>query len=135
MGVSRCLAIEAVARGREQNVAVGDDLEDRGTDQLVATEGRARTLTLDLLAQWRGLEANGQFRFTPPTHALLAFRQASTDSLRRIALENVPAGRTFRLLSGPDGAAIGTAYGEAFRQHRGHPYPHDNILEELLKSA
>eukprot|EP01065_Artemidia_motanka_P038586 TRINITY_DN47441_c0_g1_i1.p1 TRINITY_DN47441_c0_g1~~TRINITY_DN47441_c0_g1_i1.p1 ORF type:complete len:447 (+),score=160.05 TRINITY_DN47441_c0_g1_i1:72-1343(+) len=36
----------------------------------------ARSLSLDLLAQWRGLETNGQFRFTPPTHSLLAFRQA-----------------------------------------------------------
>jgi 2-aminoethylphosphonate-pyruvate transaminase len=43
---------------------------------LVATAGRARTLSLDLCAQWQGLEANGQFRFTPPTHAILAFRQA-----------------------------------------------------------
>jgi hypothetical protein len=47
--------------------------------------------------------------------ALLAFRQASTDSARRIGLENVPAGRTFRLLSGPDGAAIGTATSEQLR--------------------
>jgi 2-aminoethylphosphonate-pyruvate transaminase len=39
-------------------------------------EGRARTLSLDLHAQWRGLEKDGQFRFTPPTHALLALRQA-----------------------------------------------------------
>lgn len=39
-------------------------------------DGYARSLSLDLLAQWRGLEANGQFRFTPPTHAILAFRQA-----------------------------------------------------------
>lgn len=43
---------------------------------LLETEGWARSLSLDLLAQWRGLESNGQFRFTPPTHALLAFRQA-----------------------------------------------------------
>jgi 2-aminoethylphosphonate-pyruvate transaminase len=43
---------------------------------LQSTEGYARSLSLDLLAQWRGLEANGQFRFTPPVHALLAFRQA-----------------------------------------------------------
>ncbi len=43
---------------------------------LLASEGRARTLSLDLLAQWRGLEANGQFRFTPPTHAILAFERA-----------------------------------------------------------
>jgi 2-aminoethylphosphonate-pyruvate transaminase len=43
---------------------------------LEATKGWARSLSLDLYAQWRGLEANGQFRFTPPTHAILAFRQA-----------------------------------------------------------
>jgi len=29
-----------------------------------------------LLAQWKGLEESGQFRFTPPTQVLLAFRQA-----------------------------------------------------------
>ena len=45
-------------------------------DSLEATEGWARSLSLDLLAQWRGLESNGQFRFTPPTHAILAFEQA-----------------------------------------------------------
>jgi 2-aminoethylphosphonate-pyruvate transaminase len=50
--------------------------------------GHARSVSLDLLAQWRGLEADGQFRFTPPTHALLAFRQA----LRELAEEGgVPA--------------------------------------------
>ena len=43
---------------------------------LQATAGYARSLSLDLRAQWEGLEKNGQFRFTPPTHALLAFRQA-----------------------------------------------------------
>ena len=43
---------------------------------LVATEGAARTLSLDLHAQWRGLEANGQFRFTPPTHAIIALAEA-----------------------------------------------------------
>ena len=45
-------------------------------ESLLATEGQARTLSLDLLAQWKGLESNGQFRFTPPTHAILAFHQA-----------------------------------------------------------
>jgi 2-aminoethylphosphonate-pyruvate transaminase len=43
---------------------------------LEATKGRARSVSLDLLAQWEGLERNGQFRFTPPTHALLAFASA-----------------------------------------------------------
>lgn len=42
----------------------------------LATEGYARSVSLDLLAQWKGLEADGQFRFTPPTHSLLAFYQA-----------------------------------------------------------
>ena len=45
-------------------------------ETLEATEGYSRTLSFDLLAQWKGLEANGQFRFTPPTHTLLAFHQA-----------------------------------------------------------
>jgi 2-aminoethylphosphonate-pyruvate transaminase len=45
-------------------------------EALVETAGFARSLSLDLLAQWRGLESDGQFRFTPPTHALLAFHQA-----------------------------------------------------------
>ena len=43
---------------------------------LEAAKGRARTLSLDLHAQWAGLEGDGQFRFTPPTHVLLAFDQA-----------------------------------------------------------
>lgn len=56
---------------------------------LERTEGWARSLSLDLLDQWRGLEKNGQFRFTPPTHVLLAFHQA----LLELELEGGPAGR------------------------------------------
>jgi len=43
---------------------------------LQATSGYARSLSLDLLGQLQGFEANGQFRFTPPTHAILAFDRA-----------------------------------------------------------
>ena len=43
---------------------------------LLECEGRARSLSLDVFGQWKALETNGQFRFTPPTHALLAFHQA-----------------------------------------------------------
>jgi 2-aminoethylphosphonate-pyruvate transaminase len=43
---------------------------------LAACEGYARSLCLDLVAQWKGLETDGQFRFTPPTHAMLAFHAA-----------------------------------------------------------
>jgi 2-aminoethylphosphonate-pyruvate transaminase len=57
-------------------------------DLLLASEGQSHSVVLDLYEQWKGLEANGQFRFTPPTHALVAFRQA----LREHAAEGgVPA--------------------------------------------
>ncbi len=59
---------------------------------LAATAGNARSLSLDLHAQWAGLQGNGQFRFTPPTHALLAFRQA----LREHAAEGGATGRLAR---------------------------------------
>lgn len=45
-------------------------------DALDACEGHARSLSFDLYAQWKGLETNGQFRFTPPTHAINAFHRA-----------------------------------------------------------
>jgi 2-aminoethylphosphonate-pyruvate transaminase len=45
-------------------------------DTLMRTEGYARTYSLDLLAQLLRLEKDGQFRFTPPTHSLIAFHQA-----------------------------------------------------------
>jgi 2-aminoethylphosphonate-pyruvate transaminase len=43
---------------------------------LEASEGASHSVVLDLFEQWKGLQANGQFRFTPPTHALVAFHQA-----------------------------------------------------------
>ena len=43
---------------------------------LLGCEGYARSLSLDLLGQWKGFEKNGQFRYTPPTHSILAFAQA-----------------------------------------------------------
>lgn len=56
---------------------------------LEATEGWARSVSLDILAQHLGLEANGQFRFTPPTHAILAFDEA----LNELDVEGGVAGR------------------------------------------
>lgn len=61
-------------------------------EALLETAGWARSLSLDLLAQWKGLESNGQFRFTPPTHALLAFHQA----LEELVEEGGVAGRASR---------------------------------------
>ncbi|OWF42197.1 Trafficking protein particle complex subunit 6B [Mizuhopecten yessoensis] len=39
-------------------------------------KGNSRSLSLDLYDQYQGLEATGQFRFTPATHTMLAFCQA-----------------------------------------------------------
>lgn len=61
-------------------------------EALLETEGRARSLSLDILSQWKGLEKDGQFRFTPPTHALLAFHQA----LLELEREGGAAGRAAR---------------------------------------
>jgi len=61
-------------------------------DALRESKGCARSLSLDLYSQWEGLEANGQFRFTPPTHAVLGFAQA----LRELHAEGGVMGRAKR---------------------------------------
>ena len=45
-------------------------------DQLLASEGKARSLSLDLLDQWKCMEKDGKWRYTSPTHVVLAFAQA-----------------------------------------------------------
>jgi 2-aminoethylphosphonate-pyruvate transaminase len=60
--------------------------------RLLACEGSARSLSLDLLGQLQGFEKNGQFRYTPPTHALLAFDRA----LEELDLEGGVAARAAR---------------------------------------
>lgn len=61
-------------------------------DALVAARGNAHSLSLDLEDQWRGLEVNAQWRFTPPTYVLAAFDQA----LREHEAEGGVAGRGVR---------------------------------------
>jgi 2-aminoethylphosphonate-pyruvate transaminase len=70
---------------------------------LCATEGWARSMSLDLLGQWEGLEANGQFRFTPPTHAILAFQQA----LCELQDEGGVAGRAARYRANQESLVAG----------------------------
>ena len=41
-----------------------------------ATEANAHSLSLDLYRQWRYMNETGQWRFTPPTHCLLALDEA-----------------------------------------------------------
>lgn len=46
-------------------------------DKLVATKGNARSLSLDIYAQWETMEkGGGKWRFTSPTHVVHAFYQA-----------------------------------------------------------
>jgi len=45
-------------------------------DVLETCKGQAHSLSLDIHAQWAEMERSGQWRFTPPTHAVAAFLQA-----------------------------------------------------------
>lgn len=45
-------------------------------DLLKASAGNARSLSLDLYDQWKTMEIDGKWRFTSPTHVVLAFAQA-----------------------------------------------------------
>lgn len=44
--------------------------------KLMQSEGKARSLCLDLYDQWKTMEKDGKWRFTSPTHTVLAFAQA-----------------------------------------------------------
>ena len=43
---------------------------------MLQSKGKARSLSLDLYAQWETMHQDGKWRFTSPTHVVLAFRQA-----------------------------------------------------------
>lgn len=43
---------------------------------LIQSKGKARTLSLDLHDQWIGMDKDGKWRFTSPTHVVLAFSKA-----------------------------------------------------------
>ncbi len=61
-------------------------------DALAAAGDNAPSLSLDLAGQWRGFEANGQWRFTAPTQVVAALDQA----LDEHAAEGGVAGRGAR---------------------------------------
>ncbi len=45
-------------------------------EKLMECEGQSRSLSLDIYAQWKEMDVDGKWRFTSPTHVVLAFRQA-----------------------------------------------------------
>lgn len=45
-------------------------------EKLEESKGKARSLSLDLYDQWIGMDKDGKWRFTSPTHVVLAFSKA-----------------------------------------------------------
>jgi len=56
--------------------------------------GNAPSLSLDLHDQWKAMEGNGQWRFTPPTHVIAAFHQALEEHAAEGGVEG--RGRRYR---------------------------------------
>lgn len=61
-------------------------------NHLLKCKGQSRTLSLDIVDQYENLEKTGQFRFTPATHGMLAFRKA----LQQLEEEGGVVGRAER---------------------------------------
>jgi 2-aminoethylphosphonate-pyruvate transaminase len=61
-------------------------------EYLRGCEGNAPSLSLDFYDQWKSMEANSQWRFTPPVHCIVAFDQA----IREHEAEGGVAGRGAR---------------------------------------
>ncbi len=91
---------------------------------LLATEGFARSLSLDLLGQWNAFEKNGQFRFTPPTHSILAFQQA----LREFDVEGGVAGRAARYRTNHE------VLNEGMKHLGFHPYLDPTVQSYIITS-
>ncbi len=78
MGALACDALAASAnKCLEGSPGMGFCIARRAA--LQAAEGNAPSLSLDLHDQWVAMEKNGQWRFTPPTHCILALDQALSE--------------------------------------------------------
>ena len=58
-------------------------------EKLLKSKNNSTSLSLDLFDQFEQLEKTKQFRFTPPTHAIIAFKKA----LEELVKEGGPAAR------------------------------------------
>jgi len=61
-------------------------------ETIIGAKGVSPSLSLDLYDQWRGLESNGQWRFTPPVQVVAALVEA----LRALDKEGGPKARLHR---------------------------------------
>ena len=69
-----CSLVASSNKGLEGVPGLAFVLAER--EHLAASAGCASTLSLDLHAQWRGLGADGQWRFTPPVQVVAALDAA-----------------------------------------------------------
>jgi 2-aminoethylphosphonate-pyruvate transaminase len=67
-------------------------------DLLESAVNQCHSPTLDLHEQWQAMQASGLFRFTPPTHVVVALREA----LRGLQTEGGVDGRSKRYLRNAD---------------------------------
>jgi 2-aminoethylphosphonate-pyruvate transaminase len=72
-------------------------------EALAASKGRSHSLSLDVHDQWEVMNKTGQWRFTPPTHAVAAFLEA----LRLHAAEGGAPGRLARYTRNRDVVVAG----------------------------
>ncbi|MEE9387982.1 MAG: 2-aminoethylphosphonate--pyruvate transaminase [Paracoccaceae bacterium] len=72
-------------------------------DELEAAKGRSHSLSLDVHAQWAHMNKTGQWRFTPPTHVVVAFLEA----LKAHIAEGGVAGRAARYANNRDVVVAG----------------------------
>lgn len=61
-------------------------------EAILATKGKATSLSLDLYEQWETMSKDGKWRFTSPTHVVIAFEQA----LQELAKEGGVVARNSR---------------------------------------
>ncbi len=54
---------------------------------LIASKGKARSLSLDLYDQWLTMDKDGKWRFTSPTHVVLAFSKALDELIEEGGVE------------------------------------------------
>ena len=76
-----------------------------GRAAIAAAQGVSPSVSLDLAAQHRGFESNGQWRFTPPVQVVAALVEA----LRRLEVEGGPPARLARYRANFDTLAAGMA--------------------------
>lgn len=71
------------------------------TSALMGCENQSPSLSLDLFDQWKTMNVDGKWRFTSPTHVVLAFRQAlkELDKEGGITARNKRYGKNQRMIS------------------------------------